>query len=277
MEIEPTAWLQRLKRYLRGRFAVNAWRRFGREVRTENCELLKCLENYPDSVLVAGCQRSGTTMLARLFTASKGMVDYYFGIDDEHDAALILAGLVTKPKEGRYCFQTTYVNECYQEYIKSDVPFRLIWVVRNPYSVVCSMLYNWERYPLIELFKACGVNRLNQRAETRYKIFGALGLSKLERACYGYAGKTAQALTLAESLPADRFMVVDYDQLVRSKSLLLPQLYKFIDLDYAPMYADRVHAQSLEKSNRLTEHERALVERVCMPIYEQVKALTSVK
>lgn len=273
MRFEPAAWLQRLKRYLRGFFTVSAWRRFARDVRSENHELLKCLKNYPDSVLVAGCQRSGTTMLARLFTGSEGMVDYYFGVDDEHDAALLLVGQVSKPKEGRYCFQTTYLNECYREYIQNDAALRLIWVVRNPYSVVCSFLYNWERFALNELFLSCGVDKLEAGAKRRYERFGILGLSCLERACYAYSGKTGQALELATTLPADRFLVVDYDSLVSSKDLLLPYLYRYIDLTYVPDYASRVHARSLDKASRLSPRERALIDRLCSPVYDKVAKL----
>ena len=162
------SWLQRLQRYYRGRATINAWRRFGKKVRSNKCDLLKCLKNYPDSVLVSGCQRSGTTMLARLFTASEGMVKYYFGVDDEHDAALLLAGIEEKPQEGRYCFQTTYLNECYREYLNNDLSFKLIWVVRNPFSVVYSLLYNWDSFALDELFEACGVEVLDTDAKQRY-------------------------------------------------------------------------------------------------------------
>lgn len=274
METESQAWLQRLKRFMRGRASVHGWRRFARDVRSVNCRLLSHLHAYPDSVLVAGCQRSGTTMLARLITASDGMVNYYFGVDDEHDAALLLSGRVDKSVEGRYCFQTTYLNECYREYLSSDVPFRLIWVVRNPYSVVCSLLYNWERFALDELFESCGISIMGANAKRRYRLFGMFGLSRLERACYAYAGKTAQALDLAASLPADRFRVVDYDRLVKLKDVLLPELYRFIGLPYKTSYADRVHRRSLDKAGRLTVRERSMIKRLSVPVYNEVAALS---
>ena len=56
--------------------------------------------------------------------------------DDELDAALALAGLVDLPLERRYCFQTTYLNERYEDYRTLDAGQRLIWVLRNHYSVV---------------------------------------------------------------------------------------------------------------------------------------------
>jgi len=271
---ELSAWLQRLKRYRRGRAAVQAWRVFGREIRSGNDLLLKHLADYPDAILVAGCQRSGTTMLARLITGSAGMVNYYFGIDDEHDAALLLAGKVKKPQEGRYCFQTTYLNERYAEYLNASTMFRLIWVVRNPYAVVCSLLYNWERFALNELFEACGVERLDEQVMRRYKRFGVHGVSRLERACYAYAGKTAQALELTASLPSTRFCVVDYDRIVQSKDDSLSDIYRFIGLPYDGEYAERIHSHSLNKLERLTAHQRQLIEQLCMPVYERVVSLS---
>jgi hypothetical protein len=46
------------------------------------------------------------------------MTQYYFGSDNELDAALILSGRVAHEPQGRYCFQTTYLNECYSEYFE---------------------------------------------------------------------------------------------------------------------------------------------------------------
>ena len=73
---------------------IKTWRRFAREVRPKGCRLLSRLERFPKSVLVTGCQRSGTTMLSRIITQSEGMTNYWFGKDDELDAALILSGEV---------------------------------------------------------------------------------------------------------------------------------------------------------------------------------------
>lgn len=273
METQQGAWLRRLKAYMAGRAAVSAWRQFGREVRPQGCRLLQRLEEYPDAVLVAGCQRSGTTMLARLITASEGMVDYYFGVDDEHDAALLLSGRREKTVEGRYCFQTTYLNECYKEYVEAKSSYRLIWVVRNPFSVVHSFLYNWSRFALNELFEACGTGVLDESAASRFGRFGRHGLSRLERACYAYAGKTAQIISLRGMLPRQKLLVVDYDRLVRDKHHMLPKIYEFIDLVYQPAYAERIHSASLEKMSRLSGCERRTIERVCVPVYEEVSGL----
>jgi len=95
---------------------IITWKKFAPEVRPGGCNLLARLDEFPNSILVSGCQRSGTTMLLRLITQSEGMVNYWFGRDDELDAALILSGFEPHTPHGRYSFQTTYLNECAHEY-----------------------------------------------------------------------------------------------------------------------------------------------------------------
>ena len=135
---------------------TQSWKRFHNEVRTNGCNLLDNLIEYPDSVLVSGCQRSGTTILARVITQSEGMVNDWRRSDDELDAALILSGKEKRKNVGRYCFQTTYLNECYGEYFNKNYKFKLIWVLRNPLSVIYSMRYNWGSLSFNELYDACG-------------------------------------------------------------------------------------------------------------------------
>ncbi len=135
--------------------------------------LLHRIDEFPDSVLVTGCQRSGTTALARAINASPAMVDYRFGRDDELDAAQILAGRVDHVPRGRYCFQTTYLNQCYGEYLEHRSPQRIVWVLRNPYSVVYSMVYNWGRFAFNELFAACGSPLLEGWTADLYRWFAA--------------------------------------------------------------------------------------------------------
>ena len=121
---------------------IQSWKRFHKEVRLKGCHLLRMLGKFKNPVLVAGCQRSGTTILSRVITQSDGMVNYPSRPDDELDAALILSGVEEHESRGRYCFQTTYLNECYTEYFRDEYDYKLIWVLRNPFSVVYSMKYN---------------------------------------------------------------------------------------------------------------------------------------
>ena len=102
---------------------IKTWQQFSRDVRNKGCRLFDHLGDYPEPVLVTGCQRSGTTLLSQILRHSEGFVNFQTRKDDELDAALILCGREKFYGDGRYCFQTTYVNECYHEYFKYKANF----------------------------------------------------------------------------------------------------------------------------------------------------------
>lgn len=251
--------------------SIKTWREFSRVAKRSGCGLLKKLDAFPESILVAGCQRSGTTILSRVITQSKGMVNYWFGKDDELAAALILSGYVKHMPTGRYCFQTTYVNDCYQEYFRhfGHNGNKLIWVLRNPFSVVYSMLYNWSRFALNDLFRSCGVHLLETKGKRVYELFGVWGISQLRRACLSYSGKTSQVFELMDRIGPQHLMVVDYDELVANKAIILSRIYEFINLRYEDSYCQIIHQKSLTKSNRLHEYEYRLINQLCKPIFEK--------
>jgi hypothetical protein len=248
------------------------WNEFNKLVRAKGCNLLKRLDEFPNSVLVTGCQRSGTTILARVITQSKGMVNYWFGQDDELDAALILSGSVDHQPRGRYCFQTTYVNECYQEYFEHRNGHKIIWVLRNPYSVIFSMLYNWRNTPN-RLFEACGIPILSGIDKWLFTIFGHQVIPMLRKACWGYNGKTSQVFNLISYLGSENVLVVDYDDLVIRKDEILPEIYAFIDLDYKKDYSCMIHSKSLSKMQSLSRHEYSTIKSLCEPVYQRARRL----
>ena len=247
---------------------IKTWKQFARHIRPKGCGLLKRLDQFPDSILITGCQRSGTTILSRVITQSEGMVNYWFGKDDELDAALILSGAVDFLPAGRYCFQTTYVNECYEEYFDRDVNFKLVWVLRNPYSVVYSLLYHWRRWTLNELFHGCGARLLDGPMARRYRRFGPLGVPRLTKASLSYCGKVTQLFELMERLDKGAIYVVEYDRLAMDRDGQLKKIYAFLELDYKRQYSELIHQKSINKQNRLSEKERDLVRELCLPIYE---------
>jgi len=249
--------------------AIKTWPQFARAVRSKQEKLLGRLEDFPDSILIAGCQRSGTTMLARIITQSEGMVNYWFGPDDELDAALILSGQVEHAPRGRYCFQTTYLNERYPEYFE-HTNFKMLWVLRNPHSVVYSMLHNWRRFALNELFGSCAIPLLDDRYRRRFEIFGHWGVPRLLRACHAYNAKTSQIRQLRVQLDESRLQVVDYDELVKNKSRILPRIYEFLGMQYKAEYEQAIKASSLAKSKGASLGEQDAVEKLCMPVYQQL-------
>ena len=90
---------------------IKSWEEFAAIIKSKGCHLLKRLDEFPRSILVTGCQRSGTTVLSIVINSSEGITRYVKESDLELAGALILPGLKAHEPKGRYCFQTTYVNE----------------------------------------------------------------------------------------------------------------------------------------------------------------------
>ena len=252
---------------------IRNWRQFARYVRSKGCNLLAELDNFPNAVLVTGCQRSGTTMVARVIFQSEGMVNYWSGKDDELDAALILSGNLGRDlPEGRYCFQTTYLNECYREYYEHQGIFRMIWVLRNPYSVINSMLYNWSGFALNELFDACGAQFLSDVERVRYERFGRIMINPAKRASLAYHGKLMQLFELYEKV-GENLYIVDYDDLVQNKTAILREIYSFIDHPFKEAYAEPISVRSLSKANKLPDRVRRIIDKHALPVYQDALCL----
>lgn len=233
--------------------------------------LLMHLEDFPRSVLVTGCQRSGTTAIARLIRQAEGTVDFQTSLDDELDGALILAGHATCEKQGRFCFQTTYLNERHHEYAEHPNHY-IVWVLRNPYSVIYSMLFNWKRFALNELFLSCGYPHMDYQDRIKFQRFGIYGIPILKRAIYAYIGKVEQVFWIMENYPRQRLAIVDYDQLIMEKERLLPALFRFADLSYRNQYARLLKASSLDKAKKLDDDARRMILEKCAALYERAMA-----
>ena len=119
---------------------ISSWVKFEKQIRKRDDQLLEKLNDFPNAILVAGCQRSGTTAITNILREAIGMPPFSVTRDDELDGALILCGHASSSFQGRCCFQTTYLNERVTEYSKHD-DFKLTWVIRNPHAVVSSMLW----------------------------------------------------------------------------------------------------------------------------------------
>jgi hypothetical protein len=196
------------------------------------------------------------------------MTNYWFGPDDELDAALILSGYVD-----RYCFQTTYVSKRYCEYYEHAGRFQMIWVLRNPYSTIYSMLYNWSVDGPRQLFEACAPPVLTGRDKHLYKLFGGVAITRLRKACWAYVGKTAQLFELSKNLEPGRIIVVDYDDLVTNKERVLPAIYESLNIPYYKRYASRISRSSLDKADRLSIAEQTTIEAIAEPIYRKARRL----
>jgi len=258
------------------------WRRFSRRVRGGEGDLLQELDKFEDPILVTGCQRSGTTLMANIVMASDAIVDYRDHMDSELKGAVILCGQYEDfRREGRYCFQTTYINERYKEYFRKRNRFQMVYLVRNPYSVVWSMCYHWKRrsevrnFALNELFESCGKEYMTRKERMRYKFLGPFGMPKIRMACYSYVSKTRQLFELVEKLGKD-IVVVEYDDVITSKELLLPKIWGFLGLEYDAELCELIHGRGLKRAHRLTYQQRKAVHQICWDTYERAKGLASV-
>lgn len=255
---------------------INSWSRFREAASSPDCRYLERLDLFPDPVLVAGCQRSGTTMLTRILSESDGMVKYFDGEDGELDGALILSGLAAHEPRGRYCFQTTYLDEKYGEYFTHQGRYRLIWLLRNPYSTVYSLLYNWPDRALYGTFHAGVLPSLKFMEKLRHSLAGKSHRRRIELACSIYNWKIRQIPLIGSGLKDSEFAVVDYDDLVLHKETVLPEIYRFIELAYKASYADKILPSSIHKKDKLTGSEARTVRDMCEPEYARMSDYVSI-
>ena len=258
---------------------ITSWRQFAKKVRRKPGKLLAGLAELENTILISGCQRSGTTILSHIFLEHKDIIDFRRSSDSELDGALILSGLRTPPDpSGRYCFQATYLNQNFYEYFEFPGKFKLIFVIRNPYSVVYSMCYHWGRrlrftnFALNELFASCGMNGLTGFERMRIKTLSVYGISPLRKACLAYAGKTAQIFELYRRLGKD-MLVIDYDDLVREKENLLPVLFAFVNLPYEKNCAELIKSESLDKADKLSQRAKEQIRLTCLDVYKRAGKL----
>lgn len=251
---------------------VRSWAQFDRVIRRKDASLLSQLPRFRDAVLVAGCQRSGTTVVTRILRDAIGMGRTGFTRDDELDAALILNGAVRFDPVTRCCFQTTYLNDHVHEYFEHD-DYRLVWILRNPEAVVTSMLVNWRRGALNRLFRTCGMRALDEQGLRRFQRFGTFGFRRIEKACLSYNVKTAQVHELAARLGRDRLLILDYDVLISERESALPEIFRFASIAYDERYAGKLRSGSAARKNPLSKTARTLIRDLCDGAYRKASDL----
>ena len=250
---------------------VATWAQFHRIVKRPERALLARLDDYEDAVLVAGCQRSGTTAVTRVLQAALGMPPLSFCRDDELAGALLLAGQVEDARTGRQCFQTTYLNDRVDEYFE-HTDYRLIWIVREPVSVIHSMVFNWKRGALKRLYHACGRNGSDRELRAFGPFDRWLGPPALEMACASYVAKTRQTFVLYRRL-RDRMQIVDYRDLMLDKQRVVPSLCEFAGIDPASAPLEMLHSRSIGRDSAFPDGIAEKIQRTCAPLYDRVREL----
>ncbi|MDT4291640.1 sulfotransferase [Methylomonas sp. MO1] len=247
---------------------IDTWKKFSKHIRSRNTDLLKGLSYYPEAILVGGCQRSGTTMISNAIMQGEGIEKL-----SELDSALVLAEVVGPNLNGNYCFQTTYINERFYEYWKYGKKNKLVWMVRNPYSVVYSLTRFSERFCLDELFLGCGKHVMNKSDQVKFDRFGSFAINRIRRACYSYNAKVNQLVSILQNLDEERVIVVDYDELVKDKCVILASIYKFFGIHYKPEFSELINEKSIGKASNLSKDTRFLIDSLSGPYYDLAKKL----
>ena len=255
------------------------WLFFDWLVRSSKTSLLQRLKDFQNPVLVGGCQRSGTTAVTEVLSSAREITTFRIGIDTELDGALILAGASDFQPENssRYCFQVTYLNESLLELCDVKKDFKIVWVIRNPYSVVYSMLHNWRGSALDQLHRSCVANKSAYTDGCRNLLAGANKTQRrLIKACICYCVRSSQLFDLADDLTKGRLLVIDYDVLVSEPKRILPEVFRFTELTLEESQSGMLHPKSVAKAReRFSDIERKLVEEVCYPTYSRCLEFTS--
>jgi hypothetical protein len=240
----------------RGDETIASWSEFYSIIGDE--PLLAKLDDYPDALLIAGCDWSATTAITRLFKRLSPFADSSWGHDDELDGALLLAGRRERRAIGRTCFQTTYLRDRYREYFTHD-DFKLVWIVREPRATVRSMLASRGRaLPPRNVLGLAG------------KSAGGQGASRLEKACAAYLASIRQTTELKERL-GERVAVIDYDELAADRNRLLPALCRFAGVACDADVLRHLHGKSVRKGS-LASFEAAIVDQLALPAYRRARA-----
>jgi hypothetical protein len=181
---------------------------------------------------------------------------------------------VDVPQDRRYCFQTTYLNECFPEYATLGSQHRLIWVLRNPYSVIYSMLNNWRRFALNELYESVRHGVPDEPA-ARWRPWPFDGPSLAAKACVAYRAKTSQIVAIKAMLDPAQLLIVEYDQLVQQPCAWLPRIFDFIGEPFDASYVASVRTASVKKADRISPPLKRRIDAMAMPAYNQCLSLVS--
>jgi hypothetical protein len=128
------------------------------------------------------------------------------------------------------------------------------------------MLHDWRRRVARDRSPGARADEL---------LRGWIGPSRLDRACAAYVAKTKQTFALRDRLGA-RMAIVDYDDLVSHRGVLLPQLCEFADVPYDCELARLLRGKSAHRKHRLAEWEAEYVSRSCAEAYGRALDLRTI-
>ena len=216
--------------------------------------LLARLDDYPDALLIAGCDWSAMTAITRLFKRLPCFADSSSGHDDELDGALLLSGLRGPQAAGRHCFQTTYVGE------------RFASISRTSISGSCGS--SASRAPPFARCSATEGRLYRGAPPGDWPASRGQGASRLEKACAAYLASIRQTLELKERL-GERVAVVDYDELAAEPPgccLRYAGSRRSVD----NQLLRHLHGKSVRKGV-LASWEATIVDQLALPAYRRAR------
>ena len=74
---------------------------------------------------------------------------------------------------------------------------------------------------------------------------------------------------LLKTLPEDRFVTLNYEDLVQNRASMLNDLFRFTGLEPQTNGAGDISTRSMQKSKGLSARERSRVEQLCETAYRE--------
>ena len=222
------------------------------------------------SILVLGCQRSGTTWINLLLGK---MINRLLALDENQSFDFLFDGLRLDSHLGHhtYTLQTTFLVSERASYLSIPVDTLCIFVLRNPFSVCWSLLYHFSAFDTVW-------HARQRRFDPALVEHFGMNPSKLEKAMCLYLDSLHTARFLLEHSPG-KTIIVDYDQLVLHCAESVEQIFRLIK-DIDPAFPGEflnseccfnpnvdVSTDPLNKHQLLSECERYTIKAYCEQEY----------
>ena len=94
-------------------------------------------------------------------------------------------------------------------------------------------------------------------------------------ACLSYNVKTSQIHEIAAHLGPERLYILDYDDLIRRRDTLLPDMFAFASVPWDDRFLARLRKRNKRGSRQLSGPVRARIRAFCEPEY--IRALELAK
>lgn len=234
------------------------------------------------NVYIVGCQRSGTTMLLRMFDFS--LLTRVFDEGQDNQAFLkyrlrspsqlnLLASGINAPV---IVFKPLCHSHCIDQFLDRRGKARAVWIYRHYADVANSSVHKWGGHLLDTVKKICAgrVHEVGWRGErigsetlARVRSLYRSDLTYWEGACLFWyiRNRIVGELGLSED---PRVRIVRYSSLVSDPDKRFQDIFEFIGIPYSTSWSQWVYASSVAKDAR--PELRSDVEAVCQSLLEEL-------